>query len=696
MDKAKSYSSKILSLLMCFALLANTFLHMPITADATDNLITVITGSDYQENPSTGAYMYDACAQLMNGVRANGIDPYGVLMCGDYSGGFDVARTEQSINEIKGMYNAYFGGVEHTVFVQGNHDPAAAPSLSRSGNNDTPYYGVYVVNDDDYGWYNGDPANMSDGMAGHLSTIQSTASGLKSYLDQKILEGYEKPIFIAAHIPLHYSFRTRAYNDGQYAMYIVEVLNNAAAAGLNIIYLFGHNHSGRSDDYIGGGSVFLTKGDVMFVSQKGNAAATPAAVPLRFTYMNSGYIAYCANGNPGGNILNMAVFEIRSTNVVVKRCSANGLVPVGARCAWWTGQESASTYGTTDAYLKRATSTVEPLSSGYGAPYRVDASESRFVPVTALTSGRRYVITDSNTVGTANAIKYAVGDTGLQQVTVKSDSLGTYLTGVTSEVEWGWDLIEGSYGTLTGSGGRYLQIVGGTGGYLRTSSSYTETESGTRYSMWRLSSTASSGLYAYVYGSDYTNTSIRSYIRSTGSGLTTVLQNNLPSGTTPMYAFEKQTVMSSTEYVSVDGIRNHVFKPGYYSSWAELEKVIRAGIVVAVKDGNEVTTTSDYTLSTTFNPTTSGAAVITVFYQGQPVGAVTVKTAASTYPGVKEIGDINGDNKINGKDLIRLKKYINDASSSAIVYKSSDVNGDAVINKTDFDVLFDKIAANIK
>ena len=694
MENFKRTSSKILSFLLCFTLLANMFLSMPIKTDAAGTLITVIAGSDYQERPSDGKYMYDACNALMNSVKNQGIDPYGVLMCGDYSGGFEVSRTEKSISEIKGMLNTHFGGVEHLILTQGNHDPAASPSLSRSGNNDTPYYGVFNINDDDYGWYNGDPANMSDGMAGHLPTIQQTASNLKAYFDQKILEGYTKPIFITSHIPLHYSFRTRAYNDGQYALYLVEVMNSAAAAGLNIIYLFGHNHSGRSDDYIGGGSIYLTRGDIMFVSQKGNTAATPAAVPLRFTYMNAGYIAYCANGNPGGNVLNMAVFEIRDNQVVVKRCAASGFVPVRAKCNWWTGEESAATYGTTDKYLQQATGITMVLNPGYGAGNRVDSSVSRYAPASSLTSGRKYVITDSITPGAANAVKYATGDVSLTPITIRSDSVGAYLDNVSSDIEWGWNLIEGSYGTLQGSGGRYLQISGGSGGTVRTSSDYKQTENGTRYSLWRLSSTASSGLYAYVLGADYTNTSIRSYIRKTSSGgLTTVMQNDLSSSTSPFYVFEKQTLSSGVASVAVKGIRNYVFKPGYYSSWAELEKVIRAGLLVTVDGAGGTTTTSDYTLGSTFNPTTSGSAVIMVYYQGQPVGAVTVITAAKVYPDAKDIGDVNGDNKINGKDLIRLKKYILDNGSSSIVYKASDVTGDGAINFHDMPALFDKIAA---
>lgn len=697
MENTKKISSKILSFLLCFALLANMFLSMPITADAASNVITVIAGSDYQERPSDGKYMYDACNELMSSAKRNGVDPYAMLFCGDFSGGFDVNRTEKSIGEIREMLNTHFGGVEQLILTQGNHDPAASPSLSRSGNHDTPYYGVFNINDDDYGWYNGDPANMSDGMAGHLPTIQQTAANLKSYLDQKIHEGYDKPIFITSHIPLHYSFRTRAYNDGQYAMHIVEVLNNAGAAGLNIIYLFGHNHSGRSDDYIGGGSIYLTRGDVMFVSKIGAPSEVPYDVPLRFTYMNAGYVAYCANGNPGGNVLNMAVFEITGSEVVVKRCSANGLVPVGAQCSWWTGEESAATYGTTDKYLKSKTSTTALLKPGYGLGNRVDTTVSRYAPITSFKAGGKYVITDSITAGSASAVKYAVGDVSLTPITIKSDAIGSYLENVTSDIEWTWGNVSGNYGTLQGSGGRYLQINGGSGGTIRTSSDYQQTENGTRYSMWRLSSTASSGIYAFVLGSDYTNAALRSYIRKTASGtLTSVMQNDLSSSTKPLYAFEKQDITASTVYASLRGIRTYTFKPGTYSSWAELEKTIRAGLVISLEDAYGITTTSGYVINGSFDPTKTGSKVITVYYQGEPIGAIAIQCLSNAPSDATELGDINGDGVINGKDLIRLKKYTVDANSAAIVYRSSDITGDGKIDINDMPALFDIIASKKK
>ena len=700
MEKTKKISFKVLSFCLSFVLLANLITHMPLTADAAE-VITVIAGSDYQPSGSTDPS--PALDAILSGMKTCKIDPYGVLMCGDYSGGFSADASVEGINAVRSKITSKLGSYSHEVVVQGNHDPndpnhSISSIISSTGAHDSPYYGVFVLNDDDYGWFNGDPLDMTsvgNGMGGHLPSIQSAASNLKDYLNAKILEGYTKPIFIAAHIPLHYSLRTRAYDDGQYALYIVETLNEAASAGLNIIYLFGHNHSGRSDDYIGGGSAFLTRGDVLYVSQPGDPSKLPEAVPLRFTYMNAGYIGYCANENPGGNHLNMAVFEIRGDEVSVRRCGEDGFLPVGAQGAWWPQQESAATYGTTDAYLKGETSGLEILTPEYGSSNRVDNYSYKYLHTSEFLTGHTYVLTDGISAGEVNAIEYSTDSATLKKVTVNTGADGTYVTGVTPRLEWRWDERDSSYyGTLTGSGGRYLMLVGNSGSTLSTTSSYTDTGSGDNRTMWKLSSSASNGLYSYVYNSYATAN--RVYLRSTGTSLYGQYASEITSETKPIYAFEKTAVSSIVENVGISGITKYIFKPGAYSSWTEFEKVIRAGLVVTAESGGNEYTTSDYTFGTSFDPTKSAKAVITVFYREQPIGAVTVNTTTPSYPLDKEKGDINGDNKINAKDIVRLKKYTNDESSSSIVYKASDVTGDSVINTKDVTELFAIVAAKQK
>ena len=624
MEKLRTFNRKFLSFVLCLAMLASLYTGGSVISDAAVPTVTVISGSDYQPSSSTQPFNY--CSDVMKGLKNAGVDPYGVLMCGDYSGGFSTTASEEGIADIKSLISENFGTVNQMIFSQGNHDPAATKGLTPSGAHDTQYYGVYVLNDDDYGWFNGDSTSM-EGMDGHVSTIKREAEEMRSYFAQKASEGYDKPIFITAHIPLHNSFRTRTYKDGQYALYFVDVLNEAGAAGLNIIYLYGHNHSGPSDDYIGGGSVYLSRGDTMFVSQLGNVAATPVQVPLNFTYMNAGYVGYCANSNPGGNVLNMAVFEITGDQVVVKRCGANGFVNVGAQCSWWSSVENASTYGTTDAYLKPATGKTENLSANYNGWNMVNTYKysTEYVLVPSLSSGGTYVIADGNKTGSALAVQYATGDTGTKNVTVNEGEGIVTLSGVSSDIEWVWTLIEGSYGTFKGSGGRYLQIENQTNGTLRTSSDYLQTENGIRYSMWRMSSSASNGMYAYVYGESYSGTDGRSYLRSNGTSFVSRNYGDLAlTSTKPVYVYQKTNLPITTTYwVKVEGVTDYSDKPLYYTSWDDIETIIRSKLVVTVKDSTGTHTTTDYTLGDV-TLSEKGYTIVPVMYKNEAVGGVTV------------------------------------------------------------------------
>ena len=81
-------------------------------------------------------------------------------------------------------------------------------------------------------WYNNDEA-----------TIKRTAENLRNYLNHKLAVGFKAPIFVISHLPLHYSMRTRNDGDKQHANYIFNVLNDAGGNGLNIVFLYGHDHS---------------------------------------------------------------------------------------------------------------------------------------------------------------------------------------------------------------------------------------------------------------------------------------------------------------------------------------------------------------------------------------------------------------------------------------------------------------------
>jgi hypothetical protein len=203
--------------------------------------------------------------------------------------------------------------IEDFIVVQGNHDPSDTPGLAPSGANDTDDFGVFVIRNDDYMWYNKKKQPVID-----------VSERLKTYLDEKIEQKYTKPIFILAHLPLHYSMRTYLQNDARYANFIFDVLNPAAEAGLNIFYLFGHNHSKGWDDYLGGAAVYLAKGDTIRIAQSSHKDYKEET--LAFTYLNAGYTGYYHDVNKGAETdMSMTVFQITEDAVTIERYTADGL-----------------------------------------------------------------------------------------------------------------------------------------------------------------------------------------------------------------------------------------------------------------------------------------------------------------------------------------------------------------------------------
>lgn len=275
-------------------------------------LYTVIAGSDFQNNSGNAAGA-EVVEELLNAIYKDHATVNGFLFCGDYSYVFPEAVEQSGYSALVGAVNKVYPGLgDSGVYVQGNHD---LYTLTTSGAHDAEGYGVYVINEEDYMW------------ASHTikpTVIQTTADNLSSYLNDKINDKYTKPIFVVSHLPLHYNMRTAIDGDGSHANYIFDVLNEAGAKGLNIIFMFGHNHSNGWDDYLGGAAIYLERGDSINIAQ---ASRTDFDVEtLNFTYMNAGYVGYYSGVNEGSERdLTMTVFEIYEDEVRISRYCQEGL-----------------------------------------------------------------------------------------------------------------------------------------------------------------------------------------------------------------------------------------------------------------------------------------------------------------------------------------------------------------------------------
>ena len=290
------------------------------SADGTPTV--VIAGSDYQ-NTNGGLFSSGASTDayaIMSQIKEDYTSAYGFLFGGDYYAHNTNTTTESTNgkNQLKGeIVDVLYPDMadDTQVYIQGNHDADSLTTngtLATSGAHDTDYYGVYVINEKDYMWYND-----------NQSTIQSTASALESYLDAKLDEGYSKPIFVLSHLPLHYTNRTQNEGDGKYAKYIYDVLDEAGTNDLNIIFLYGHNHSTAYDSYLGNGSVYLPEGSSIAVANEGSTSSYFTDT-LTFTYMNYGFVGYIGSSD-ADSALTMTVFEITDNQVAVKRYDESGL-----------------------------------------------------------------------------------------------------------------------------------------------------------------------------------------------------------------------------------------------------------------------------------------------------------------------------------------------------------------------------------
>ena len=291
-------------------------------------------------------------------------------------------------------------------FVEGNHEygMGVEHGLTGSGPHDRDAFGTFIIDAEDLENWNGNGTSEDE--------VNAVVASMKAYFDEKIAEDYKKPIFILAHYPLHYSLQSYWGGAYPYASYLVDVMNDAGAAGLNIIYMFGHQHSSYYTDYLGGEAVYLKRNDTLLVPNPATAGmengsymnkGLPLASTLQFTYMNSGYVGYYgAYNDQDTSDLSMTVFQITGNEVTIERYNENGRVDLKNKGEWRTYDpnfpETAAYYGVTDAYLNTTytTDTLTPPAGNEWVPVYSYAWEQ----ADAFYNGNQYLILTGNTGGT--------------------------------------------------------------------------------------------------------------------------------------------------------------------------------------------------------------------------------------------------------------------------------------------------------
>ena len=317
--RSKRLLSLLLSLIMILSVCPVGLLgQLAALAAQQDAYATVISASDFQG----GAEAYTNFTAMLNNMKADGYSiPDAFLFGGDYgdSSGVD---TNASFNSLLASVQGAFptASLDNAIMVQGNHD-GTGTELAQKGLHSFNDFHVFSFNEDDF-------RTGQAGRSGYELEVQALANEFRNALTPLIQAGDRRPVFVITHIPLHHSSRS-SYGDNIYSKYFVDALNEMGEQ-LDIIFMFGHNHSRNYDDYIGGSVNFLAKGEAMRVPIP-NVASQGAdgytEETLNFTYLNCGYVGYSGNGTTGGstNVLTAGMFEICPTQIVLTRYSKTGV-----------------------------------------------------------------------------------------------------------------------------------------------------------------------------------------------------------------------------------------------------------------------------------------------------------------------------------------------------------------------------------
>ena len=357
----------ILSLLLILSLMPISVLQSFAVSE--EPIATLFFASDYQEKTGYGNPKGNLSA-LMDAVNRSGKgeDVDTAVFCGDFSSSYGDVTSYTS--EVKALVNQKFPASTESVMLQGNHDNFNSDMKSTGAH---PYenYIIYVLN-------TGDANPWNQGTAGAKSTVQTAADNLETYLNGLISSGDKRPVFIATHVPLHMSSRTSSlYNksgDNMYSSYLFNVINEAGKS-LDIVYLYGHNHSWGWDSYLGGSAVYRTKGDILPVPDCEGVTTTYTDKytneKLNFTYMNAGYVGYYSeNTSPADDTLTCSVIEIYSDHMTVTRYDKDGAHKLGSQGCYNTSAKGGA-YNDTNGFPNGTTTGYSVVSSDTPSPKNI-------------------------------------------------------------------------------------------------------------------------------------------------------------------------------------------------------------------------------------------------------------------------------------------------------------------------------------
>ena len=264
---------------------------------------TILFASDYQ-----GENRYENTKGLIS-ITKKYVNPNLFIMCGDYRNTLDdnYLESERGILELSEMINFNFD--VPIITIQGNHDLSNTFGIPKKDYFETDKYIIYIINRDNF-------PNNQDKEKNSKEVVQKTSIKLEKFLKK---QKSSKPIFIVTHVPLHYTNRNNG-EDNKYASILFDVINKYSK-NLDIVFLYGHNHSGTYDDYIGGSINYIPRGKYL------NIGGTNKRKRLNFTYMNAGYLGFSNNTvtDTSTNILSISSIKIENDSLEIQRYTKDGI-----------------------------------------------------------------------------------------------------------------------------------------------------------------------------------------------------------------------------------------------------------------------------------------------------------------------------------------------------------------------------------
>lgn len=675
---------KILSLLLVICMIFGSFPANTSVVNASENTSTgstLIAMSDYQ-NSDTSVDKKIVPQKIVNDMKEAGVQPELALLCGDYvDGGVEAdgsntsaAEMKTEFGNLKGILTSAWSDLKFRA-IQGNHDAKKWIDdglLDQTGGYEYDNYHVYLINEDDFPWWQGlDSADYDTTKEENKNTVENTANTLKIYLDKLIAEGDKRPVIIATHVPLHWTVRSTSskwwWNDNIYANILFKVVNEAAE-NLDILFLFGHNHSSTDqtsgyDVEIGDALAYVAKGESMKVPNGTEGTENYTEKTLNFTYMNAGYVGiynkstadcsisaitinestidiarYTYNGEVGSKTITLEHSSGDNSNSDNSNGSnsnsgANGDNSNGSNSNNGANSDNSNGSNGNDATVTSGWIKIpgsSGLSTASGKFYHV-TEEIEEGQIYLLVSNNSFLkgIQDSGSDYTQSQWNYTTSIT-LETMTTATDSTGEYIN--TTDESLMWRAVKSSI-----SGYYYLQNVA-TGKYLRAGYAVDEKygrnitttdKTSDTYTSFKAVSGSNYGIYAVESSS---NTSSYRWERYSNTDAWYQGQTSYQSGAAQLWKAASLTSggeETSDSYARLAGetVQNYDIS----------QKVTASSVLGNLKiqtstDGKNVDDTVSVTSdmvewSRAFDGSAIGTYVGTISYKGQELGTVTVNVS---------------------------------------------------------------------